>query len=575
MHKSSIRRIVIRGPNWLGDAVMSEPAVRGVRRLFPEADVTLLVRPAVAELFQGHPAVDTILVYDRQGRHAGLAGRWALASQIRRQRYDLAILFQNAFEAALLTFLGGVLERCGYATDGRSALLTLAIPRPAREARLHQVSYYWHMLKMLGLQGEPPAPTLSTTMEEDVAAERLLRNAQVGPGDLLIGINPGSTYGGAKRWLPERFAETADRLVEKVQKETDRPAAVVIVGAAGEESLGLSIASRMRARAEVFSGRTGVRELMAVIKRCELFITNDTGPMHIAAALKVPVVAIFGPTDWNTTKPFGVEHRLIRHPVECAPCLLRECPIDHRCMTGVTVDEVHQAAVKFLDVVESESRMRENQRSEDPGLPTVRPSDFSTALRGVTVFLDRDGTLNRDTGYVKSPDELDLLPDVGEALSRLKRVGAKLVLVTNQSGIARKLLTLGDLELIHAKLRSLLESAGAALDAIYFCPHHPDDACLCRKPGTAMVDRAVADLGLDLSRAYVIGDQLRDLELAGRIGARGILVTTGPMGPAALEEVKAAGLAPNHVASSLAEAAEWILADAAKKLQLSVLSRSG
>jgi heptosyltransferase-2 len=244
-------------------------------------------------------------------------------------------------------------------------------------------------------------------------------------------------------------------------------------------------------------------------------------------------------------------------------------------MTGVTVDEVHQAAVKFLDVVESESRMRENQRSEDPGLPTVRPSDFSTALRGVTVFLDRDGTLNRDTGYVKSPDELDLLPDVGEALSRLKRVGAKLVLVTNQSGIARKLLTLGDLELIHAKLRSLLESAGAALDAIYFCPHHPDDACLCRKPGTAMVDRAVADLGLDLSRAYVIGDQLRDLELAGRIGARGILVTTGPMGPAALEEVKAAGLAPNHVASSLAEAAEWILADAAKKLQLSVLSRSG
>jgi heptosyltransferase-2 len=552
-----------------------------VRRLFPDAEVTLLVRPAVAELFRGHPAIDTIFVYDRQGRHAGLAGRWALARQIRRQRYDLAILFQNAFEAALLTFLGGVPQRCGYATDGRSLLLTLAVPRPARDAQLHQVAYYWNMLRTLGLHGEPPQPAFPTTMEDEVAAQRLLAEARIGPGDLLIGLNPGSTYGEAKRWLPERFAETADRLADTVQKETGRRAAVVIVGAQGEEPLGRSIASHVQAKTAVLSGRTTVRELMAIIKRCALFVTNDTGPMHIAAAFQVPLAAVFGPTDWNTTRPFGVEHQLIRHPVDCAPCLLRECPIDHRCMTGVTVEEVYEAGIALLRRSHQLSALRQAQAPEQSRgtvslqrSPVAHHASRVTApapLQGVTVFLDRDGTLNRDTGYVKSPEELELLPDVGEALSRLKRAGARLVVVTNQSGIARKLLALKDLELIHAKLRSSLESTGAALDAIYFCPHHPDDACLCRKPGTAMIDRAVVDLGLDLSRTYLVGDQLRDMELANRIGARAILVTTGPMGSASVEEVSATGLVPHYVASSLTEVVEWILADAAKKLQLSAI----
>jgi heptosyltransferase-2 len=182
---------------------------------------------------------------------------------------------------------------------------------------------------------------------------------------------------------------------------------------------------------------------MALVKRCQLFLTNDTGPMHVAAAFKVPLVAVFGPTDWQTTSPFGVDAKLVRQPVSCAPCLLRECPIDHRCMTGVTVEQVHDAAVQHLPLVAPPPAV-------EPASPSPSPS--STSLAGVTVFLDRDGTLNLDTGYVKSPDDFTVLPGVGAALARLKQAGARLVVVTNQSGLGRGYFTSRDLEAIHSKL---------------------------------------------------------------------------------------------------------------------------
>ena len=303
---------------------------------------------------------------------------------------------------------------------------------------------------------------------------------------------------------------------------------------------------------------------MAVIKRCDLFLTNDTGPMHLAASFGVPVVALFGPTDSRTTSPFGSGHTIVRHPVECAPCLLRECPIDHRCMTRISVDEVYGAAVKQL-VVKFESR-----KSKNPDLKTFQPSDLTTPLKGVTVFLDRDGTMNRDPGYVKTPEELELFPGVVEAVARLNRAGARVVTITNQSGIARGLLTASTLEQIHDRLRALLKAGGACLDGIYVCPHAPDEGCGCRKPATALVERAVADLGLDLSGAYVVGDHKRDMELAVRIGAKSLLVTTGPTSLQALADLQAEGRQPDYVAPGLVEAVEWIIEDAKARQSLTV-----
>jgi heptosyltransferase-2 len=557
VHKDRIRRIVIRGPNWIGDAVMSEPAITAVRRLFPGAEITLLVKPSIAELFAHHPAIDRILVYDDRGRHAGLSGKWTLARVLRRHRFDLAILLQNAFEAALLALVAGIPRRYGYATDGRTLMLTDPVAVAPREGSRHQVHYYWDLMKPFGAEGPPPAPKLVVTRQEELAVAARLGDAGIAPSDVLIGINPGSTYGQAKRWIPDRYADVVNRLSERYGDFGRIRVAAAILGAKGEESLGQSIAERLRMKSVVCSGQTTIRELMALAKRCQLLLTNDTGPMHIAAAFEVPTVAVFGPTDWRTTAPFGGQFRLVRKDVACAPCLLRECPIDHRCMTGVTVEEVYQAASDQWGRDESVHAVGEMQDSHDS-----ETSDPGRPLAGFTVFLDRDGTLNEDSGFVKTPDELKLLPGVPEALGRLQQAGASLIVLTNQSGVGRGFFTLRDLESIHARLRDLLARTQVKLDAIYFCPHHPSEDCPCRKPKRGMVDRAVAERRINLSRSYLIGDQARDIELAHLAGIPGLFVTSGPAGRQPLLELESKGIQPRRTVASLAEAAEWILEDA-------------
>mgnify|MGYP003333570688 FL=1 len=517
MRNDSPSRILVRAPNWIGDAVMCEPALRGLRALFPGAELTLLAKPAIAELFVAYPGIDRRLVYDDRGIHAGLSGKWTLAGQLRRHRFDLAVLFQNAFEAALITWLAGIRRRYGYVTDGRSFLLTDPVARPDPAALVHQVHYYWDLLKPLGVTGSPSVPALAVSENEIRAMDERLGELGIGRDDLIVGVNPGSTYGSAKRWLPERYAESALRVCRRLEEQQGRPVSVVILGAKGEEELGHAVADRLTVRSAVLSGRTNIRELMAATKRCTILLTNDTGPMHLAAAFAVPVVAVFGPTDWKTTSPYGQAASIVRQPVDCAPCLLRECPIDHRCMTGVTVDMVYEASLSRLS---GPSRLS----GADPIDQTDRPDqtdqidrtdkiDQVHTLKGVTIFLDRDGTLNPDPGYISSPDQFELFPGVAAALARLTRAGARLVVVTNQSGVGRGLFSSADLEAIHAKLRRLLQDAGVSLEAIYVCPHHPDERCACRKPETGMIDRAVRELRIDLSRSYLIGDHAKDMEI--------------------------------------------------------------
>jgi heptosyltransferase-2 len=434
---------------------------------------------------------------------------------------------------------------------------------PHRHALVHQVHYYWNLLNPLGLTGDPTAPELVVFPEEEKAMAGRLAQGGLTATDVIVGINPGSTYGGAKRWLPERFAEVTERLSRTIRESRGQEVSVVIFGAKGEERLGQEIAARLSSRSLVLSGATTIRELMAAVKRCATLLTNDTGPMHIAAAFQVPVVAIFGPTDWRTTSPFGSAHAIVRQQVDCAPCLMRECPIDHRCMTRVTVDQVYDAATNQVAGLSGSSSLsassglsRSNQTNQTSQINQMN------LLDGVTVFLDRDGTLNYDPGYLKVAADLKLLAGVGPALARLKGAGAKLIVVTNQSGVGRGFVTLKDLEAIHARLQGLLEQEDVALDAIYFCPHHPDDGCRCRKPNIGMVERAVSELQLDLRRSYLIGDHARDIQLAHRVGAKAILITTSLVDAQALDRLKSEQAMPDAVAKSMPEAVDWILEDA-------------
>ncbi|HEY5599428.1 MAG TPA: HAD-IIIA family hydrolase, partial [Candidatus Manganitrophaceae bacterium] len=292
----------------------------------------------------------------------------------------------------------------------------------------------------------------------------------------------------------------------------------------------------MKSPSVSFAGKTSVREMMALVDRCRLFITNDSGPMHVASALGVPVVAVYGPTDPSATPPSGPA-AVVRNKVECAPCVHRECPIDHRCMEGVSAGRVLEEAERLMK---------------------------SGAGGSAAVFLDRDGTIIRDVGHLSSLDQLSLIPGAARAVGRLNRAGVRTILVTNQSGVARGLFTEAFLDEAHRRLQTLLAKEGARLDRIYYCPHHPDFMrCDCRKPEMGMVERAVREGPIDLARSYVVGDKSLDIALA-RGGAKGVLVRTG-YGESALQEISRSEKRPDHVALDLSAAVEWILDDIQKR----------
>lgn len=319
----SPERIVVRAPNWIGDVVLSLGAVRDLRRNFPGSHIAVLARPWVSEIYRAVAEVDEV-----RPSHGVRPDARALRGQ-----FDLGVLLPNSLGTALALWMAGVPERWGYATDGRGLLLTRRARVPSEIRGRSQVYYYRAMLAGVGLQvSAAPDVTLRCPPAWAEEAAPLLPDAPT-----WIGLNPGAAFGGAKRWLPERFAEAGDALAR------ERGAKVAILGSAAERTLGEEIASRMQAPVRVLCGETSLRALVGVLSRLSLLLTNDSGPMHLAAALGVPVVAVFGPTDPTETSPVGA-HRVVREPVPCAPCLLRECPIDHRCMTRVTVERVVHAA---------------------------------------------------------------------------------------------------------------------------------------------------------------------------------------------------------------------------------------
>jgi heptosyltransferase-2 len=339
--KKQIRSILVRVTNWIGDAVMNTPALSAIRETFPEAVITVLATPAVAGLFSSHDWVDELLVYDKKGRHAGIAGKWRLARELRSRRFDLAILLQSAFDAALIARLAGIPRRMGNKSDGRGLLLTHGFPHRLLGDRLHHVDNYLEMLKYFGIEAKEKRQLLCVTQAEEAAAAATLERAGIMPGDFLIGVNPGAAYGSAKRWYPDRFAAAAGTLAQKWQ------AKILVLGGPGEVAIANDIEAALPEGCLNMAGKMTVRELMALIKSCDFFISNDSGPMHIAAAFQVPLVAIFGSTDHKTTYPFSENSLVVRKQIDCAPCLKRECPTDHRCMTEVSAADVVEAAERL------------------------------------------------------------------------------------------------------------------------------------------------------------------------------------------------------------------------------------
>lgn len=340
--KSKIHRILIRATNWVGDAVMSMPAFEAVRENFPKSHIAVLARPWVAPLYESHPAANEVISYTRgYGYWKDFSEFLRVIRFVRSLRFEMAVLFQNAIEAALIARLAGIKIRIGYNTDGRGFLLSHSVVRGKEVLKLHQVEYYLTVLRALGWDAPTKDPGLRASPESVTRARSLLSSRGIQDHDLVVGLSPGAAYGPAKRWPVERFAAIGDRAIR------DWGAKVVVIGTEKEKALGETLISATAPGAVNFCGMTGIGDALALIKRCRLFVSNDSGLMHVAAALKVPTVAIFGSTDSVATGPRGKNARVVKQDLECSPCLKPECSSGYRCLLAVQPEDVWREMEKL------------------------------------------------------------------------------------------------------------------------------------------------------------------------------------------------------------------------------------
>jgi heptosyltransferase-2 len=335
-------KILVRATNWVGDAILALPALRAVRGRFPDAEIVILALAYVADLYREQQICDSFIVYDRRGAHSGFSGRERLATELRAQRFDVALLLQNAFDAAWLAWRAGIPQRIGYARDARNLLLTKSVAVPkSGEIPPHEKFYYLELLRRAGwLDLLPDESFIALNVPEQNrrrAAEFLLASGARAHA-VRIAVGAGASYGSAKCWPPDRFAEVLNRL--KPSMDAD----VILFGTGAETSVSTAIASGLRQLPIDLTGKTATGDLPALFSQCHLFVGNDSGAMHVAAAVGLPVVAVFGPTDPHGTAPVTPRCTIVQQKPYCSPCFLRCCPTDHRCMTAVTPRMVESAA---------------------------------------------------------------------------------------------------------------------------------------------------------------------------------------------------------------------------------------
>lgn len=330
-----IKKILVRSTNWVGDTVMMIPSLVAIRKVFPHAQISILANPWVIPLLENHPAVDRTMIMEKgKGFLSSLKELARIISWLRSERFDLAVLFQNAFEAAFLAYMGRIRYIVGYDTDWRGFFLTHKVIRDRDILSVHQVEYFLGLIEAMDWQVEEREPILYINDEDIEPTSLMLSSVGIEDNLFVVGLNPGAVYGSAKRWPEDRFAVIGDWASRRWN------AKVLIFGSFSEREIGARVSNYMHTNPANICGQTTLGQAMALIKRCNLFLTNDSGLMHVAAAFNIPMVAVFGPTNPITTGPVSVNGRIVRHSIDCGPCLKEVCPLDHRCMLSIDPEEV-------------------------------------------------------------------------------------------------------------------------------------------------------------------------------------------------------------------------------------------
>jgi heptosyltransferase-2 len=335
--KNEPKNILIRMPNWLGDLVMATPILHDVRKKWPNATMTAMCQANTGTLLECDPNLNDIYRFEKPSGWIHRSQHLDVIDTLKRGEYDLGIILTNSFSSAWWLWRGDVSNRIGFACNLRSFLLNKAVAFPKNKESQHLVLTYKALLEPMGIEISSTAPALYVSEEEKLAAQNLLKlNGYDAETHILIGINPGAAFGSAKCWLPDRFHAVTEKLLE------DPRIVVAYFGDPAGAPLVNEICKGFNSRVINFAGKTSIRQLLALIESCAVILTNDSGPMHIAAALKIPLVAIFGSTSPVKTGPYG-GGIIIHKDVDCSPCYKRVCPIDFRCMKRIEIDEVYQA----------------------------------------------------------------------------------------------------------------------------------------------------------------------------------------------------------------------------------------
>jgi|GEM_PF-332084 len=503
----------------LGDIVHVVPSLEAIRRSHPHESIGFLCQKPFGDIIPPSLGIKIFQIPSK----ASLFQTLHVIRMIRREKYDKVFdLFSNP-RTALISLFSGISWKAGFNYRVRKfAYNHIFVPQ---DPNRHLSELFWEFFRKFGFEGKIDHPNLEPGYEADAKADEIL--AASGSSFPLLGLNPHASYP-SKAWPPEHYESIAKKWFDETGSKS------ILFWGPGEEGETQRLIQKIGS-AKVFTHPPlSIRELLALISKLDLFVTADTGPMNIAWAQQTPTIALFGPTTRKAVAPKGPQHRILyAKNLECLQCHLEICPRKD-CMTRITPDDVF----KLIKTDYTYLFLKNNDAKRK------------------AVFIDRDGTLNPDPGYISHPDSFHLFPGVGKALAKLKEAGYLLVLITNQSGIARRLYNKKDLYSIHEKMTRELMHEGVKLDRIYFCPHHPDfpsengvTKCHCRKPAPGMFLNAIKDLNINPKISYAVGDKKSDTAAARQAGVVPIMIG----------DVQRSGKGDVQIFPSLATAIEWIL----------------